>query len=161
MSDDWSSVEVQGLEELEAKLAELDNKLAGKAIYGALGYALTPVVKETKQRARKAKEPHAMVINTNKRKVEIQPGLLASAVKKRRVPKSEMKGEFAQGAAMGVYIGTGTKQKFYPQYWHFIEYGTSTQPATPFIRPAFDNNIQLMLDRFSEKLNENIDKYGE
>ena len=161
MSDDWGSVEVQGLEELEAKLAELDNKLAGKAIYGALNYALTPVVKEAKQRARKAKEPHAMVINANKRKVEIQPGLLASAVKKRRVPKSEMKGEFAQGAAMGVYIGTGTKQKFYPQYWPFIEYGTSTQPATPFIRPAFDNNIDLMLSRFSEKLSENIDKYRE
>ncbi len=161
MSDDWGSVEVQGLEELEAKLAELDNKLAGKAMYGALNYALTPVVKEAKQRARKAKEPHAMVINANKRKVEIQPGLLASAVKKRRVPKSEMKGEFAQGAAMGVYIGTGTKQKFYPQYWPFIEYGTSTQPATPFIRPAFDNNIDLMLSRFSEKLSENIDKYRE
>lgn len=161
MSDDWGSVEVQGLEELEAKLAELDNKLAGKAMYGALNYALTPVVKEAKQRARKAKEPHAMVINANKRKVEIQPGLLASAVKKRRVPKSEMKGEFAQGAAMGVYIGTGTKQKFYPQYWHLIEYGTSTQPATPFIRPAFDNNIDLMLSRFSEKLSENIDKYRE
>ena len=161
MSDDWGSVEVQGLEELEAKLAELDNKLAGKAMYGALNYALTPVVKEAKQRARKAKEPHAMVINANKRKVEIQPGLLASAVKKRRVPKSEMKGEFAQGAAMGVYIGTGTKQKFYPQYWPFIEYGTSTQPATPFIRPAFDNNIDLMLSRFSEKQSENIDKYRE
>lgn len=161
MSDDWGSVEVQGLEELEAKLAELDNKLAGKAMYGALNYALTPVVKEAKQRARKAKEPHAMVINANKRKVEIQPGLLASAVKKRRVPKSEMKGEFAQGAAMGVYIGTGTKQKFYPQYWPFIEHGTSTQPATPFIRPAFDNNIDLMLSRFSEKLSENIDKYRE
>ena len=61
MSDDWGSVEVQGLEELEAKLAELDNKLAGKAIYGALGYALTPVVKDAKKLASKANEPHTMV----------------------------------------------------------------------------------------------------
>ena len=161
MNNNFTNVEVLGLDELEHKLAELDNQLAGKAIYGALNYALTPVVKEAKQRARKAKEPHAMVINANNRKVEIQPGLLASAVKKRRVPKSEMTGEFATGAAMGVYIGTGTKQKFYPQYWPFIERGTSTQPATPFIRPSFDNNVDLMLSRFSEKLTENIDKYGE
>lgn len=160
MSDDWGSVEVQGLEELEAKLAELDNKLAGKAIYGALGYALTPVVKDAKKLASKANEPHTMVY-PNGKKVEVEPGLLKSAIKKRRVPKSEMKGEFSQGAAMGMYIGTGTKQKVYPNYWHLVERGTSTQPATPFIRPAFDNNIDLMLSRFSEKLSENIDKYRE
>lgn len=159
MSDDFTSVEVLGLDELDRKLGELDNKLAGKAIYGALGYALTPVVKDAKKFASKAKEPHT-VVYSNGKKIEVKPGLLRTAIKKRRVPKSEMKGEFAQGAAMGMYIGTG-RNKVYPNYWHFIERGTSTQPATPFIRPAFDNNIQLMLDRFSEKLNENIDKYGE
>lgn len=159
MSDDFTSVEVLGLDELDRKLSELDNKLAGKAIYGALGYALTPVVKDAKKFASKAKEPHT-VVYSNGKKIEVKPGLLRTAIKKRRVPKSEMKGEFAQGAAMGMYIGTG-RNKVYPNYWHFIERGTSTQPATPFIRPAFDNNIDLMLSRFSEKLNENIDKYRE
>ncbi|WP_333954204.1 HK97-gp10 family putative phage morphogenesis protein [Psychrobacter sp. S4(2024)] len=159
MSDDFTSVEVLGLDEMERKLGELDNKLAGKAIYGALGYALTPVVKDAKKFASKAKEPHT-VVYSNGKKIEVKPGLLRTAIKKRRVPKSEMKGEFAQGAAMGMYIGTG-RNKVYPNYWHFIERGTSTQPATPFIRPAFDNNIDLMLSRFSEKLNENIDKYRE
>ena len=156
---DGGSCEVLGLEELEAKLAELDNKLAGKAIYGALGYALTPVVKDAKKFASKAKEPHT-VVYSNGKKIEVKPGLLRTAIKKRRVPKSEMKGEFAQGSAMGMYIGTG-RNKVYPNYWHIIERGSSVLPATPFIRPAFDNNIQLMLERFSEKLNENIDKYSE
>ncbi|MGE6324138.1 HK97-gp10 family putative phage morphogenesis protein [Psychrobacter sp. NPDC078370] len=158
-NDDWGTVEVQGLSELEDKLAELDNKLAGKAIYNALGYALTPVVKDAKKFAAKAKEPHT-VVYPNGKKIDVKPGLLRTAIKKRRVPKSEMKGEFAQGAAMGMYIGTG-RNKVYPNYWHFIERGTSTQPATPFIRPAFDNNVQLMIERFSQKLNENIDKYSE
>ncbi len=156
---DGGSCEVLGLEEMERKLGLLENKLAGKAIYGALGYALTPVVKDAKKFASKAKEPHT-VVYSNGKKIEVKPGLLRSAIKKRRVPKSEMKGEFAQGAAMGMYIGTG-RNKVYPNYWHFIERGTSTQPATPFIRPAFDNNVQLMIERFSEKLNENIDKYSE
>ncbi|MGE6408816.1 MULTISPECIES: HK97-gp10 family putative phage morphogenesis protein [unclassified Psychrobacter] len=156
---DGGSCEVLGLEELEAKLAELDNKLAGKAIYGALNYALTPVVKDAKKGAAKAKEPH-QIVYPNGKTVKVEPGLLRTAIKKRRVPKSEMKGEFAQGAAMGVYIGTG-RNKVYPNYWYFVEYGTSTQPAVPFIRPAFDNNLQLVIERFSQKLNENIDKYGE
>lgn len=160
MSDDFTRIEVHGLAELEQKLGELDNKLAGKAIYSALGFALTPVVSDAKKRAAKAKEPHTMTY-PNGKKVDVEPGLLKSAIKKRRVPKSEMTGEFAQGAAMGVYVGTGTKQKVYPRYWHLIERGTSKQPATPFIRPAFDNNITVMLDRFSQKLSENIDKFSE
>lgn len=160
MSDDWASIEVQGLDELERKLGELDNKMAGKALYSALSFALTPVIKEQKSRAAKADEPHQMTYSNGK-KVDVQPGLLSTASRKRRVPKKEMVGEFAEGAAMGTYIGKGTKQKLYPNYWHFIEYGTSTQPATPFIRPSFDNNIELIIDRFSTKLNQNIDKYLE
>lgn len=29
-----------------------------------------------------------------------------------------------------------------PFYWRFIEYGCATQDAHPFIRPAFDANIE-------------------
>ena len=159
--DDIGSITVQGLDELDKKLTELGNDLAGKALFSAAMYALTPMVKDAKALAAKAKEPHAMVINTNKRKVEIQPGLLASAIKKRRLPKSEHKGEFSQGAVVGIYVGKGTKQKFYPQYWHFIERGTVKQPATPFIRPAFDRNTSLTVTRFAEKLSERIDHYTE
>ena len=43
-----------------------------------------------------------------------------------------------------------------PNYWHFVEYGT---PPTPFLRPAFDKNVDLMVERFSDKLAKNIDKY--
>lgn len=160
MTDNTGDMEILGFDELEAKLALLDNKVAGKALYGALNYALTPAVKEQKTRASKADEPHTMTY-PNGKTVEIEPGLLKSAIRKRRVPKREMVGEFAQGAAMGTYVGKGTKQKVYPNYWHFIEYGTSKQPAAPFIRPAFDNNIELMLERFGDKLNQNIDKYLE
>lgn len=160
MTDDWTRMEVDGLEVFERKLEELTNELAGKAVFGALNVALTPVVKEAKQLARVAPEPHTMVKKGGS-KVVVQPGLLSSAIRKRRLPKSEHKGEFAQGAVMGVYVGKGTKQKEYPYYWHFIEHGTSSMAATPYLRPAFDHNVELMISRFSEKLSENIDKYTE
>lgn len=155
MARDSGTIGVQGLAELERKLEGLTNELAGKALYSALNVALTPVVKEAKQRALVASEPHRMG------GITVQPGLLASAIRKKRVPKREMVGELAQGAATGVYIGKGTSQKIYPRYWHFIENGTSKMAATPFLRPAFDNNINVMIAKFSEKLAKNIDKYTE
>lgn len=160
MSDDFGSIEIEGLAELDAKLEGLSNELAGKALFSALNVALTPVVKEAKQRAATAPEPHTMTVKGG-RKVEVQPGLLKSAIRKRRLPKSEHTGEFVQGAVMGVYVGKGTKQKEYPNYWHFVEYGTAKMPAVPFLRPAFDNNVDLMIKRFSDKLSKNIDKYTE
>lgn len=158
MADDFARMEILGLDELERKLGELDNKLAGKALHGAINYALTPVVKDAKQGAAKADEPHEIVYPNGKR-VKVKPGLLRSAIKKRRVPKKEMVGEFAQGAAAGVYVGTG-RGKVYPNYWYFIEHGTATNPPAPFLRPAFYRNVELMIERFSQKLNENIDKYS-
>lgn len=156
--DDVGTIEIQGLSEMNKKLEEMGNDLAGKALFSAAMYALTPAVKDAKRFAAKAKEPHTMT-TVNGSKVEVQPGLLQSAIKKRRLPKSEHKGEFAQGAVVGVYIGKGTRQKVFPRYWHFIERGTVNQPATPFIRPAFDNNVNLMVTRFAEKLNERIEHY--
>lgn len=158
MSDDWGSIEINGLDELDAKLAELDNELSGKALFSALNVALTPVVKEAKQRALVAPEPHTMT-KKGGQKVLVQPGLLSSAIRKKRLPKSEHTGEFAQGAVMGVYVGKGTKQKEFPNYWHIPEYGSVKQPATPYLRPAFDHNVDLMIERFSDKLAKNIDKY--
>jgi len=158
--DDIGSITVQGLDELDKKLAELGNDLAGKALFSAAMYALTPIVKDAKVLAAKAKELHEMYY-PNGTKVEVQPGLLKTAIKKRRLPKSEHKGEFAQGAVVGIYVGKGTKQKVYPRYWHFIERGTVNQPATPFIRPAFDRNTSLTVTRFAEKLSERIDHYTE
>ncbi|WP_198333638.1 HK97-gp10 family putative phage morphogenesis protein [Psychrobacter namhaensis] len=155
MARDSGSIGVQGLRELEEKLEGLTNELAGKALYSALNVALTPVVKEAKQGALVASEPHKMG------GVTVQPGLLADSIRKKRVPKREMTGELAQGAAVGVYIGKGRRQKLYPRYWHFIENGTSKMAATPFLRPAFDNNINVMIAKFSEKLAKNIDKYTE
>ena len=95
MTEDFFDMEVQGLDELDAKLAGLTNDLAGKAVFSALGYALAPTVKEAKQRTLVAPEPHIMTKKGGS-KVEVQPGLLASAIRKRRLPKREHTGEFAQ-----------------------------------------------------------------
>ena len=151
--------EIQGLSELEERLIELaDKKLAEKMIYSALSAAATPMVKTAKQYAAVATEPHSMQYGN--RTVEVQPGLLKSSIRRRKLKKSEMSKLGIQGVALSIYVGKGTKQKIYPRYWHFVEYGTAKMPATPFLRPAFEQNVQISLDRFKQKLTENLDKQG-
>jgi len=38
-------------------------------------------------------------------------------------------------------------------YWRFLELGTSRQPATPFLRPALYENIELITDKFVQVFN--------
>lgn len=142
-------IEIKGLKELDKQLAKLDNAAAGKALYSALNAAATPMVKTAKQRAALAPEPHEMAYGQGY--VEVKPGLLKSAIRKRRLKRKEYTA-IEQGAAIGIYIGKGTQQKLYPRYWHFIEYGTSKMPAVPFIRPAFDENKDEAVQIFAKRL---------
>ena len=43
-------------------------------------------------------------------------------------------------------------------YFRFIEYGTSRQPATPFMRPALEQNIEAATNAFSQKFNDELNK---
>lgn len=156
--DDVGTIEIRGLSELNDKLEGLGNELAGKALFSAAMFALTPMVRDAKKGAAKAKEPHTMT-TVNGGKVDVVPGLLKSAIKKRRLPKNEHRGEFAEGAVVGIYVGKGTRQKVFPRYWHFIEYGTVKQAATPYLRPAFDQNTGEAVRRFAQKLSERIDHF--
>lgn len=149
-------IKIKGLKELEKKLANLDNAASGKALYSALNAAATPMVKTAKERAALAPEPHKMAYGKSGY-VKVEPGLLKSAIRRRRLKRKEYTA-IKQGAAIGIYIGKGTKQKLYPRYWHFIEYGTRKMPATPFIRPAFDENKEKSVEIFAKKLKSNIDK---
>lgn len=150
------AVKVEGLKELDRALGELQEDMRGKALYSALHFAANPMLKEAKARAAQAPEPHQMQYGGNT--VTVKPGLLKSSLKKRRLTKKE----HAQGmcsAAIGIVISKKNPQKLYPRYWHFIERGTKKMPATPFLRPAFDNNKDEAVERFKKKLGERIDKF--
>lgn len=44
------------------------------------------------------------------------------------------------------------------RHWRFIEFGTSTQPAVPFMRPALELNIQNVTNKFAAVFNAELDK---
>lgn len=44
-------------------------------------------------------------------------------------------------------------------YWRFLEFGTSRQAATPFMRPALEENVGSATDEFTRQLNGWLDRY--
>ncbi len=148
-------VEIQGLEELDEALSDFSDKVAKKLINSALSVGATPIIKEAKTLASVAPEPHEMTISGNR--VFIQPGLLKSSIRRRRLKKSEL-AKINSQAGIAIYIGKGTKQKIFPRYWYFVEFGTAKMSAVPFLRPAFDRKKMLAIERFKRKLAQNIAK---
>lgn len=149
------TIKVEGLKELDEKLGKIDHKMRGKALDKAISHGLRPMHAKAKKYAALAKEPHTM--QYGKGEVTVQPGLLKSAIRRRKLNKKELS-QHKYSTATAIYIGKGTKQKLYPRYWHFIEYGTRKQAAQPFIRPAYDAHKDEAVQRFKSKLSEEISK---
>ena len=149
ISTDFSDIE-QGLAGLTARMAK-------KAVDGAITYAKTPMLKDAQEKSAKAEAGHRMEYGDGY--VDVHPGLLKESIKWRKLKAKELQ-ELGASAGGAIYIGKGKTQKLYPRYWHFVEFGTSALAPAPYFRPAFEQNKQLFLDRFCQKLRQNIDKFG-
>ena len=155
---DRVEVRIEGLSELDEALSQFSDRIAKKAVNSALTYAITPMVKEAKAKASVAEKTHKMLYGRySSQNVQVQPGLLKEAIKKRRLKKSELT-KLGASAGVAIYVGKSNKQKLYPKYWTFVEYGTTKMVAIPFLRPAFDATVRVSLDRFYDKLADNIAK---
>lgn len=44
------------------------------------------------------------------------------------------------------------------RHWRFIEFGTSTIPAVPFMRPALANNVEAVIGCFSQSFMQQLDE---
>lgn len=184
MTDNTGDMEILGFDELDAKLGLLEQKMAGKALTKSLNYATAPMLKEAKRRAPKAEAEYRRYksgaqgestrVKTKRGKfrrgkskrakrgegvyVMQKPGTLRRSIKRLKITKLK---EFKNnGVAVGIFV-QNRKSDLPPYYWYFIEHGTSKMPATPFLRPAFDNNVEEAVSRFGVKLNENIDEFLE
>lgn len=43
-------------------------------------------------------------------------------------------------------------------YWRYLEFGTATNPAVPFMRPALADNTDQVIDRFADVFSEEVKK---
>lgn len=159
-------IKIKGLEEFEEKVHalrdEIGNKDTGKALYGSLMYAGTPMYNQIRANAPVSNAPYrryATRAKTGKRGYyQIQnPGLYKKSIKRRRLTKGASAN--LDGAAIAIYVAEGSGKTFgSAYYWFFNEYGTKYQAAKPIFRPVFANGVGEAEDRFAQKLGERIDK---
>ena len=149
MTSEPVTLEIRGLAELDEKLKLLGNDLGLKALNAALMAAAKPIMDAVKANAPIASAPYYRYWKGKKgsgqtRKL-IQPGKLRASVKRKRIKNVE-------DAAVSI----GIKNKAF--YWHFIEHGTSRMAARPFMRPAFDANVEKCTEIFAERLRKQISR---
>lgn len=147
------SVEIEGLKELDEQLLALTAVVARKQVYSALSFGLTPMLNDVRNRAAIADNDYDRYVKRSGKKIKYhnQPGVLRDSIRRWRInglPDS-------YGVGIGIRRG---KRKYKAFYWNFIEYGTATQAATPFIRPAFDAGKEKAVQRYMDKLRKNIDR---
>lgn len=150
------TIDVHGLQGFDTALVGLTDRLAKRALDGAISYGATPMLKDARNRASKAEKDHLMKYGSGS--VVVHPGLLKQSLRRRRLKKGEL-AQLGASAGYALYVGKGKTQKLYPRYWHFIEFGTSKMPPIPYWRPAFVQNKELFVERFCKKLGQNIVKF--
>ena len=135
--------QIKGLKELNKQLKQLGEAAGTKALRGAVGFALTPVVNLAKQNIPKGTEAH----KTYKGRL-VAPGFSSRNIfKKTRVDKQT-------GTVKG---SIGAKDEaFYAV--NFVEIGTSKMAARPWLRPSFKIKRREMISRFGAKLKKGIEK---
>lgn len=140
---------IDGLSDLTEQLQSLEKLGKQKQLtQNALFYASEPIFEEIKRNAPKAEKAYYRYYRgsararlagrpQNTRKLK-KPGTLRRNIARKRIRVNG-------GVAVGIYI----KSKAF--YYRFIERGTPTFAAVPFLRPAYDRYKEVAVERFKDK----------
>lgn len=136
---------IEGLEPVLAKMKKLSVEMQKKGVRAAGTKAMRIVRDAARQRARQFDDPET-----------------ASNIAKAITTRNDAKGGKRIGGVVikvGVIGGArpakGTKDT---GHWRLLEFGTSSMPAQPFMRPALESNVGKVTDAFVADLNTQIDK---
>ncbi|WP_151768895.1 HK97-gp10 family putative phage morphogenesis protein [Acinetobacter colistiniresistens] len=142
---------IHGIEDFSEKMKAIgDKKTIKRIVNSSMRQAMNIVRDAARQRARRLDNPNTpervwreiMVQNGKSRKsgaFVMRVGVRGGA----KIPYTNNAQNKRSGKAGKSYVGDG--RVF---YWRFLEFGTSRQPATPFMRPALHENIQPVTDKF-------------
>jgi len=136
------TIEVSGLKELAKRLAEID-----EAIQKRIGRSGTNAAAQVIRRRAIA----------NVKAQSTRTGTLAKSIIIKYIMPSESRHDSEHIVTVR---GRGKKGKTLPVAWyaHFVEFGTVTMPAEPFLRPAFDAGKEEAISALKAKLTDRLNK---
>lgn len=136
------STKIIGFDDVKSQMQALVTLAKERQLtQNALFYASKPMFDEIKQNAPRAEKAYFRYYK-NSRKL-VRPGTLRRNVARKRI-------RLDGSVGVGIYV----KRKAF--YSRFMERGTATQPAEPFIRPAYDHHKDEAVERFKEKYREYV-----
>lgn len=150
------SMQVEGLRELEAQLKEIGALASVKIVGKDARKAMKPILEQIRARAPvdTGLTRDSLALKTVKPRNGSQSLHVGVVV---RVGKGGGRGDKKKALEGKKGEARKTAQKEWIRRsahwrWHFTEKGTSTQPARPFIRPAFDQNASGAVITFRDEL---------
>ncbi len=159
--------EITGLDEVQAKLRQLGNQRKAKN-------AATRASRKAMNIVKKAAVQNAKAIDDKDSPEKIWKNIITKAGKTKGVDGVVMKvgvkggarkyGTNADNRRAGRvgrrYQTLGDKKNPGGDtwYWRFEEFGTATNNAHPFLRPALNNNIDAVRAEFTRSYSEELDK---
>jgi HK97 gp10 family phage protein len=153
-----TTVQVEGLRELRARLKALPPKLQGPPARHAL-HAGAKVIKQAARNSSAWSDDTGFlrenIVQFSAKKSETQyDAEVRVGVRKRRTKRQGKR----LAAARGRRQRRQRKGIVTAYYWKYLEFGTSRMAARPFMRPAFEANKMDALNRIIESLRVQIDK---
>ena len=131
---------IEGWEELRKALRELEPKYCKEALRKALRAGQKVVLKSARDRAPVAKE-----LSDWAKEQGLKPGDLKRSIKIRTGKRGKRERDSIK-LEVGVGLGKGAADGYIngKWYWAFVEYGTSRMKARPYLRVAFDTNVEAV-----------------
>lgn len=143
-------VQIHGIDELNRKLKLLTSSKAAKRIARKAARQAMNIVRD-------AARANAKAIDDPKTAEKIWKNIAVSGGKSRNPNDIVMR--------VGVRGGASFSNKNPPKvsggdtrHWRWIEYGSAHNVAVPFMRPALNNNIQEVTNKFSSVFEAELDK---
>jgi HK97 gp10 family phage protein len=141
------SQKIEGLRELGGALKELSSDVSKRIIYSATLKASQVIAKRASQLAPVSDKPHKV----GKNGPTVQPGNLSKNIVTKR--RKQIKNGLA-----AYEVVWKSKKKSDPFYGLFAEFGTTSQAAKPFMRPAFDQTKDEALNVMIKTLSKRIER---
>jgi len=108
---------------------------------------------------RDAARENAKAIDDPETVEKIHKNITVQAGKTRDKNSIRMRVGIKGGAGQNQYsVSTAGLSGGDTRHWRFIEFGTSTIPAVPFMRPALANNVDAVISKFNESFMQQLDE---
>ena len=141
---------IQGMDQLKRKLDQLSNPRKAKSI-------ARKAARQAMNIARDAARTNAKAIDDPKTREKIHKNIAVAGGKSRNPNEIIMRVGVKGGASFSnpnppSLSGGDTR------HWRWVEFGSSNNPAVPFMRPALSTNLDQITSKFVQVFDDEINK---